>query len=88
MLLSLGRNIKKNRERLGYNQLDLAGLVGCTQHAISNWEKGVRTPRVDKLIKLSIILKIPLEKIMDGIDFREWHVLDQIYQGFIGVNKR
>ena len=88
MLLRLGRNIKKIREHLGYTKSELAVLVGCKQETISSWEKNSTTPRVDKLIKLSVVLNIPLGRLIDGIDLKTRSVLTQILFGLMAFHKR
>ena len=87
MLLRLGRNIKKIREHLGYTKSELAVLVGCKQETISSWEKNSTTPRVDKLIKLSVVLNIPLGRLIDGIDLKTRSVLTQILFGLMAFTK-
>ena len=88
MLLRLGRNIKKIREHLGLSKSELAVLVGCKQETISSWEKNSTTPRVDKLIKLSVVLNIPLGRLIDGIDLKTRSVLTQILFGLMAFHKR
>ena len=88
MLLKLGRNIKKIREHLGLSKSELAVLVGCKQETISSWEKNSTTPRVDKLIKLSVVLNIPLGRLIDGIDLKTRSVLTQILFGLMAFHKR
>ena len=88
MLLKLGRNIKKIREHLGYTKSELAVLVGCKQETIASWEKNSTTPRVDKLIKLSVVLNIPLGRLIDGIDLKTRNVLTQIFLGLMAFHKR
>ena len=88
MLLRLGRNIKKIREHLGLSKSELDVLVGCKQETISSWEKNSTTPRVDKLIKLSVVLNIPLGRLIDGIDLKTRSVLTQILFGLMAFHKR
>lgn len=48
--MNQGERIKKERERLGYNQTDFAALAGASKHSQINWEKGVSAPN-------SVVLK-------------------------------
>ena len=40
-MISLGKNIKYARKKLGLTQEELAAQIGVTPQAVSKWEKGV-----------------------------------------------
>ncbi len=42
--MNQGDRIKRERERLGYNQTDFAAMAGATKHSQINWEKGLSSP--------------------------------------------
>lgn len=48
----LGQLIKTEREKHGWEQLELATMVAVGQQAVSKWEKGISRPRQDDLLKL------------------------------------
>jgi len=48
----LGKLIKSEREKRGWEQADLAAMVKRGQQAVSRWEKGDSRPRRDDLLKL------------------------------------
>ena len=48
---------KQARERLGFTQAEVANKVGVKQNAISNYEKGIRYPRLDELEHIAKALK-------------------------------
>lgn len=48
----LGRLIKTEREKRGWEQADLAAMVKRGQQAVSRWEKGDSRPKQDDLLKL------------------------------------
>jgi transcriptional regulator with XRE-family HTH domain len=50
--LGSGRLIREARRLGGLTQADLARRLGTTQSAISNWERGRDTPRVDTLARI------------------------------------
>jgi Predicted transcriptional regulators len=50
----IGKRIVALREALGYNQAQFAELVGLTQPAMSNYEKGFRRPDIDSAIKIQL----------------------------------
>jgi transcriptional regulator with XRE-family HTH domain len=50
--LGSGRLIREARRLGGLTQADLARRLGTAQSAISNWERGRDTPRVDTLARI------------------------------------
>ena len=50
--LGSGRLIREARRLSGLTQADLARRLGTTQSAVSNWERGRDTPRVDTLARI------------------------------------
>ncbi len=50
--LRSGRLIRDARRLGGLTQADLARRLGTTQSAVSNWERGRDTPRVDTLARI------------------------------------
>ena len=50
----LGRRIKRERERRGWTQVELAQAVGVGAKTISNWETGATIPmnRMGKLVEV------------------------------------
>lgn len=54
------RRIKEARLFRGLTQNDLAGAVGITKQAVSQFETGVLTPKADTLLQISEVLEFPL----------------------------
>jgi transcriptional regulator with XRE-family HTH domain len=50
--LASGRLIREARQLAGLTQGELARRLGTTQSAISNWERGHDTPRVETLARI------------------------------------
>ena len=59
--------IKTNRERLGYNQEDLATLLCCSQQCIQNYEKDKRRPDLELLSQMAALFGSELKIGIDGI---------------------
>jgi len=57
-MLTIGGNIKKYREVLGWTQSELARSLGKTTGVISNWESELNRPDVDSVKKMLEIFKI------------------------------
>ncbi|MCO8305916.1 helix-turn-helix domain-containing protein, partial [Streptomyces sp. RKCA744] len=59
--LSIGERIAFYRNRRGYTQEVLAGLVGHSTDWLAKVERGRRKPpRIDKLAELARVLRVPL----------------------------
>ena len=56
-------NLEKYRKDLGYTQQDLADKVGVTRQTIISVEKGNYTPSVFLALKISTVLKLPVEEV-------------------------
>lgn len=52
----IGANIRRVREAQELGQADLAASLGRTQAAISQWEKGLRSPSVEDLVEIARVL--------------------------------
>lgn len=84
-LMSIGERIKQAREYAGYTQQELGSLVGITGSALTNYEKGLSTPRYSILIKIMDVLNIDANflfqdfitnnlsknKLVDAQDFKQ-----------------
>ena len=55
MRSKIGKRMREERERLGYNQTDFAALSGASKRSQIDWEKGVSTPNADVLAVLVAI---------------------------------
>ena len=49
-------NLNRLLEANGKNQADLAAYMGVSQATVSNWCKGIKSPRMDKLDRICIFL--------------------------------
>lgn len=73
---NLGIRIKEQRKKNKLSQKELAAKIGISMPALSNYEKGTKTPSVDNLIKLSAELNTtPNELLQDYINFDD----DELY---------
>lgn len=62
----IGRRLVTLREALGYNQLAFCALVGISQPAMSNYEKGFRRPDLDAAINIQLKTGVTLDWIYLG----------------------
>jgi len=90
----IGRKLQLAREEKGMSQEQLARALGCSQSALSNYEKGKRRLYLSHLEKLSEILDKPLEYFVEnnrppadkehllegGANGQFLHLINTIYQ--------
>lgn len=62
----VGTAIKTLRSNAGYTQHQLADLMGVTDQAVSKWERGLSVPDVSIVTKLSILLNVDVDNLLEG----------------------
>lgn len=70
--MSFSENLKKFRTQKGLSQQKLAELVGVSQTAIYNWEKGERTPKMDAITKIADVLGVKLNDLIPTDQAIDW----------------
>ena len=58
--------LKKYRKKNGYTQKQLAEAVGVTQQAVAKWETNKASPDPEMLQKISSILNVTVDSLLDG----------------------
>jgi transcriptional regulator with XRE-family HTH domain len=58
-----GRGLATRREQAGLSQPQLAGTLGVTQQAVSDWELGRATPTATRLPALAFILRCTIDDL-------------------------
>lgn len=61
-----GSRIELARNQLGLTIPQLARRIGVMRKTLENWENDRSDPRVDKLVKLSGVLQMPLIWLLTG----------------------
>ncbi len=75
----IGTAIKTLRLQQGYTQHDLADSLCVSDQAVSKWERGLSVPDISIVIKLSDLLNVDVDNLLEGnITF-----LDKTWQGFL-----
>lgn len=64
----IGRRLQMAREESGLSQEQLAGMMGCAQSTLSNYEKGKRRLYLNQLEKIAEILDKPIEYFIENND--------------------
>lgn len=65
--MGIGKRIKEAREHLGLTQSELAGLVGVTNSAITNYEKDTSHPKEPVLYKLIEVLEVDANYLFQDV---------------------
>jgi transcriptional regulator with XRE-family HTH domain len=58
--------IKKQREKNRFSQVQLAQKLGVNQNTVSQWETGRSSPPVDKLIIMSDLFGCTIDELVRG----------------------
>lgn len=70
----------KARIKKGFTQEELAGMLGYTKAAVSNWENGVSVPRMKDAFALSKILKKDVASLFYNQKEQDSHTKTKIAQ--------
>ena len=62
--MSLGLNIRRNRERMGWDQSQLGKRLDRTHGAVSQWESGRAVPRMPVIHKMADLFGISVAELM------------------------
>lgn len=63
--MSLYKNLKRARIRMGQSQLEVAKNVGISNTALSNYETGYREPDLETLKQLARYYDVSLDELAD-----------------------
>ena len=67
--IALGKRIKAARERAGMTQEELAAAVDYSVDHMSVVERGVKAPKLDKLVAIANVLKVGTDELLqDNLD--------------------
>lgn len=61
--MSLGKDIKQIRQQKGMTQAQLAAAVGTTTQNISQYERGVRNPKIGMIQRMAAALNVSLDAL-------------------------
>lgn len=74
-----GRNLRRERERVGISQEELALRSELHRTEVSQLERGLRVPRIDTLMQLAGSLHIDSKDLLAGL---EWEPGERTRGGF------
>lgn len=72
----IGNRIKRYRMNNNYSQKDLANILGVSTRSIVRWEQGKNKPNADELKKLSTLLCVDEDELINDSDNNDEDLLD------------
>lgn len=77
--VKVGTAIKTLRMQAGYTQHGIADCLGVTDQAVSKWERGLSVPDVSIVTKLSTLLNVDVDNLLEG----NIAYLEETWQGLL-----
>ena len=67
--MKIGERIVAARMKAGLTQADIAQKLNVTAQTISAWERGVKTPKLDTIIRICNAIGCDTSEILNTVDF-------------------
>lgn len=82
--MSIGQHIKEARLKAGITQAELANKLGIAYQSIGQWERGLRTPKIETLRKIAEVLGMDVNWLMNGqtLEQRDQGMKDYVARRF------
>lgn len=64
---TLSRNITQYRQNLGLSRAALAKAIGVTEMSLGQYERGARTPSIEKICKLADVLNVSTDSLFGRV---------------------
>ena len=62
--MEFSERLKKLRKQTGLTQVDVAVKLGISQQAYGSWERGVKKPTQENLVKIAQILNVSVDYLV------------------------
>lgn len=66
--MEFSERLKTLRKEAGLTQVDVAEKLGISQPAYASWERGVKKPTQENLVKIAQILSVSIDYLLDNSD--------------------
>ena len=66
--MEFSERLKNRRKKVGLTQVDVAGKLGISQQAYASWERGVKKPTQENLVKIAQILNVSIDYLVGNSD--------------------
>lgn len=68
--MKFSERLKNLRKEVGLTQVDVAGKLGISQQAYASWERGVKKPTQENLVKIAQILNVSVDYLVGNSEKR------------------
>ena len=62
--MEFAERLKNLRKKVGLTQVDVAGKLGISQQAYASWERGVKKPTQENLVKIAQMLNVSVDYLV------------------------
>lgn len=62
--MEFSERLKNLRKEAGFTQVDVASKLGISQPAYASWERGVKKPTQEKLVKIAQIFNVSIDYLV------------------------
>lgn len=69
--MEFSERLKTLRKEAGLTQVDVASKLGISQPAYASWERGVKKPTQENLVKIAQILSVSVDYLVGNSDSTE-----------------
>ena len=69
--MEFSERLKKLRKDAGLTQVDVAEKLGISQPAYASWERGIKKPTQENLVKLSKILYVSVDYLLGNTQSKQ-----------------
>lgn len=66
--MEFSERLKDLRKQAGLTQVDVAEKLGISQPAYASWERGVKKPTQENLVKISQVLNVSIDYLVGNSD--------------------
>ena len=69
--MEFSERLKKLRKQAQLTQVDVAEKLGISQPAYASWERGVKKPTQENLVKIAQVLNVSVDYLVGNSDYTE-----------------
>ena len=66
--MEFSERLKKLRKDTGLTQVDVAEKLGISQPAYASWERGIKKPTQDNLVKIAQVLNVSVDYLVGNLE--------------------
>lgn len=66
--MKFSERLKNLRKEVGLTQVDVAGKLGISQQAYASWERGIKRPTQENLVKIAQVLNVSVDYLVGNLE--------------------